>query len=205
MKDAVREDTMDNMRKEAMVAVIRVADMEEAIKVVGMVEDKMIMALVDNRVVVMVEGKMIMALADSREVVMVEDKMNMALVGNREVVMEVSNRMTMALDASSMVATVVEETYHRAASKFFYFQGLATINSNGRLTNCSYGGGGGYGGNDDDLSAAAHHAQQHAGDSGDSNMFSNVANHLGQNKQNIGNQQINEQGLYLHIPRSFKW
>jgi len=44
------------------------------------------------------------------------------------------------------------------------------------------------------LSGAAHHAQQHAGDSGDSNMFSSVISHLGQNKQNIGNQQIDEQG-----------
>jgi hypothetical protein len=48
---------------------------------------------------------------------------------------------------------------------------------------------------DDDLSGAAQHAQQHAGNSGDSNMFSNVVSHLGQNKQNIGNQQINEQGM----------
>ena len=130
--------------------------------------------------------------------------MIMALTGNREVVMEVNNRMTMALDARSRVATVVEETFHRAASKYFYLQNLTTMNSNGGLTNCSYGGGGGYGGYDDDLTGAAHHAQQHAGDSGGSDVFSNVVNHLGQNKQNISNQQINEQGLYLGIPRSSK-
>ena len=65
----------------------------------------------------------------------------------------------------------------------------------GGAGNNNYGGGVGYGG-DDDLSGAARHAQQHAGDSGDSNLFSSVLNHLGQNKQNIGNQQLDEQGKY---------
>jgi hypothetical protein len=46
---------------------------------------------------------------------------------------------------------------------------------------------------EDDLSGAASHAQEHAGDSGDSSIFSSVINHLGQNKQQIGNQQLNEQ------------
>jgi len=56
----------------------------------------------------------------------------------------------------------------------------------------NYGGGGGYGG-DEDLSGAAHHAQQHAGDSGDSGIFSSVLSALGQNKQNIGNSHLDEQ------------
>jgi hypothetical protein len=44
------------------------------------------------------------------------------------------------------------------------------------------------------LSGAAQHAQQHAGDSDDSAIFSSVSGRLGQNRQNIGSQQINEQG-----------
>lgn len=63
------------------------------------------------------------------------------------------------------------------------------------LIHHSYGGGGGYGGGDDDFSSAAQHAQQHAGDSGDGGMFSSIANHLGQNKQHIASQPINEQGM----------
>jgi hypothetical protein len=63
------------------------------------------------------------------------------------------------------------------------------------LTKQSYGGGGGYGADDDDdLSGAARHASQHAGDSGDSNIFSSVLSALGQNKHSIGNQDIDEQG-----------
>ncbi|RFU28372.1 hypothetical protein B7463_g7986, partial [Scytalidium lignicola] len=59
----------------------------------------------------------------------------------------------------------------------------------------NYGGGGGYGGNDDDdFSGAAHHAQQHAGDSGDSSMFSSIAGFLNQNKSHIGSQPVDEQG-----------
>ena len=132
-------------------------------------------------------------------VIKVEDmevaKMTMALADNREeVVMVANNRMIMAPDASSSKAMEVQETtskvYHTSRPK------IRT------LTRASYGGGGGYGG-DDDLSGAAHHAQQHAGDSGDSNMFSNVISHLGQNKQNIGNQQINEQGTLSHALSRF--
>jgi len=43
------------------------------------------------------------------------------------------------------------------------------------------------------LSGAAQHAQQHAGDSGDAGIFSNVLGRIGQNKQNIGSQPIDEQ------------
>lgn len=61
------------------------------------------------------------------------------------------------------------------------------------LTMDSYGGGGGYGGGDNDFSGAMQHAEEHGGDSGDSSMFSNVLNRLGQNHQEIGNQGIDEQ------------
>ncbi|RDW73113.1 hypothetical protein BP6252_07020 [Coleophoma cylindrospora] len=58
----------------------------------------------------------------------------------------------------------------------------------------NYGGGGGYaGGDDDDLSGAQHHAEQHAGNEGDRNIFSNVLGMLGQNKQNIGQGHVNEE------------
>lgn len=49
-------------------------------------------------------------------------------------------------------------------------------------------------GDNDDLNGAAHHAAQHAGSSGDPGVFSNVLSNLGQNKQSIGSQRINEQG-----------
>ena len=66
-----------------------------------------------------------------------------------------------------------------------------------------YGGtqGGGYGGggfnnpNDEDLQGAAHHAQQHAGSSGDSNIFSSVLGNLMGNKQNIQQGHLDEQGM----------
>lgn len=126
---------------------------------------------------------------------MEEAKMTTALADNREeVAMVVNNRMIMAPDASSSRAMEVRET----TSKVHY----TSRPKNRTLTRASYGGGGGYGG-DDDLRGAAHHAQQHAGDSGDSNIFSNVISHLGQNKQNIGNQQINEQGTFSHTISRF--
>lgn len=56
----------------------------------------------------------------------------------------------------------------------------------------SYGGGGGYGGSGD-FGGAMSHAEQHGGDSADSSIYSNVLGRLGQNQQNIGNQQIDEQ------------
>lgn len=47
--------------------------------------------------------------------------------------------------------------------------------------------------NDDEFSGAANQASQHAGSSGDSNIFSSVLSMLGQNKSNIGNEDIDEQ------------
>jgi len=65
--------------------------------------------------------------------------------------------------------------------------------------NNSYGGGGGYGADDEDLKGAAHHAQEHAGDSGDSSLFSSVLGYLGQNKHNIGNQDVDEEGMLFQL------
>lgn len=157
-------------------------------------EDRMIMALAVNKVAVL-------------EVVTEAVKTTMALAVNKVVVMEVVTevvKMTMALDVSkealeaanmsSSRAMEVEETCRKVAGKCSYLQSLISANLNQVLTRGSYGGGGGYGADDYDPRGAAHHAQQHAGDSGDSHMFSNVLNHLGQNRQHFGNQQIDEQG-----------
>ncbi|PBP19879.1 beta-flanking protein [Diplocarpon rosae] len=58
----------------------------------------------------------------------------------------------------------------------------------------NYGGGGCYARpDDDDLSGAAQHAERHAGSSGDFSIFSSVLSSLGQNKQSIGNSNLNEQ------------
>jgi ABC-type uncharacterized transport system ATPase subunit len=52
------------------------------------------------------------------------------------------------------------------------------------------------------LSGAAQHAQQHAGHSGDSSIFSEVASFLGQNKQNIAQQNVDQQGRSRSINRN---
>ena len=59
------------------------------------------------------------------------------------------------------------------------------------------------------MSGAMQHAQQHAGDSGDEGIFSNVLGFLGQNKQHIANQEVNEQREsdalgYICIANSFR-
>ncbi|OCL02062.1 hypothetical protein AOQ84DRAFT_305445, partial [Glonium stellatum] len=56
----------------------------------------------------------------------------------------------------------------------------------------SYGGGGAYGGGSDDFSSAAQHASQHAGDSGDSSLFSNALGMLSGKKQHLQNEDIDE-------------
>ena len=54
----------------------------------------------------------------------------------------------------------------------------------------SYGGGG-YG-DSDDFSGAAHHASSHAGNSGDSNLFSSALGMLSGNKSHIQNEDVDE-------------
>lgn len=46
------------------------------------------------------------------------------------------------------------------------------------------------------MSGALQHAQQHSGDSGDEGIFSSVLGFLGQNKQHIGQQEVDEQRKY---------
>lgn len=58
----------------------------------------------------------------------------------------------------------------------------------------NYGGGGAHGQDEDDMSGALQHAQQHGGRQEDEGMFSNILSGLGQNKQQIGGQGINEEG-----------
>ncbi|KAI1752814.1 ClpP/crotonase [Xylaria castorea] len=47
---------------------------------------------------------------------------------------------------------------------------------------------------DDDWRGAAQHASQHAGDSGDTDLFSNLLGALGQKKQRLANEDIDEDG-----------
>ena len=47
------------------------------------------------------------------------------------------------------------------------------------------------------IGGAAHHAQEHSGDSGDSNIFSSVLGYLGQNKQNISSSDVDENGKLI--------
>ena len=150
----------------------------------------------------MVEARATMDSSSRVEAMVAEARMNMVVnvVMNTtdgrksKVDMAADSKVVMAEDSKTTALKVdaqEEETFLRAESKSFNSKVVTQ-----KLTpKISYGGGGGYGGgDDDDLSGAAHHAQQHAGNSGDSGMFSAALNHLGQNKQNIANQPINEQG-----------
>lgn len=58
----------------------------------------------------------------------------------------------------------------------------------------NYGGGGGYSNEDDDLGGAARHAEENAGDSADSSIFSSVLGMLGQKKEAIKDSDLDEQG-----------
>lgn len=62
----------------------------------------------------------------------------------------------------------------------------------GHSTQTPYGGGG-YGGGSDDFSGAAQHASRHAGDSGDSGMFSNVLGSLMGQQHHLQNQDVDEE------------
>lgn len=205
---AVREDrrsmaeartTMDSSsRVEAMVAEARMNMVVNVVmnttdgrnSKVDMVVVRIIMA-VDSKVAT-AEARMTMVVNDVRNITDTKNS-KVDMVGDR-IVMAADSKVVMAEDSKTTALKVdaqEEETFLRAESKSFNSKVVTQ-----KLTpKISYGGGGGYGGgDDDDLSGAAHHAQQHAGNSGDSGMFSAALNHLGQNKQNIANQPINEQG-----------
>ncbi|KAI0861068.1 hypothetical protein F4860DRAFT_514138 [Xylaria cubensis] len=62
--------------------------------------------------------------------------------------------------------------------------------------NATHGGAypaGGPRADDDDWNGAAQHASQHAGDSGDTDLFSNLLGALGQKKQRIADEDIDEE------------
>lgn len=64
--------------------------------------------------------------------------------------------------------------------------------------NDGYSGGGGgtsYGGGNDEYAGAHAAAQQHAGSSGNADMFSSVLGMLGGQKQHLANQDVDEQGM----------
>jgi hypothetical protein len=174
MDSSSRVEAMAEARMTMVVSVVKNTTDRKDSKV-DMVVVRIIM-VVDSKVAMVVN--VVRNITDRKDSkgVMVEDRIIMA---------EDSKTTALKVDAQE------EETFLRAESKSLNPKAVAQ-----KLTpKTSYGGGGGYGGGDDnDLSGAAHHAQQHAGDSGDSGMFSTVLSHLGQNKQNIANQPINEQG-----------
>jgi hypothetical protein len=181
MDSSSRVEAMAEARMTMVVSVVKNTTDRKDSKV-DMVVVRIIMVVASKVAMVVVRMTMVVNVVrnitdrkDSKGV-MVEDRIIMA---------EDSKTTALKVDAQE------EETFLRAESKSLNPKAVAQ-----KLTpKISYGGGGGYGGGDDnDLSGAAHHAQQHAGDSGDSGMFSTVLNHLGQNKQNIANQPINEQG-----------
>lgn len=107
----------------------------------------------------------------------------------------VAARTTTIPDVNKIKDTAVEMD-NRAAGTFHSKHSLTLQII---LTKYSYGGGNNDD-DDDDLSGAARHAEQHAGSSGDSSIFSSVLSSLGQNKQHIANQGINEQGSFISTP-----
>ncbi|KAK2073902.1 hypothetical protein P8C59_008145 [Phyllachora maydis] len=68
----------------------------------------------------------------------------------------------------------------------------------------AYPAGGGFSHDEDeDFRGAAHHAAQDAGDSGDSGFFGNVLNSLGQRKQQIARQDVDEDDAVRHHQKYF--
>ncbi|KAH8204964.1 hypothetical protein TruAng_000847 [Truncatella angustata] len=66
--------------------------------------------------------------------------------------------------------------------------------------NVTHGGSypaGGHGRDDDDFSGAAQHASQHAGNSGDSSLFSSILGSLGQNKGRLAQEDVDEEGTHV--------
>ncbi|KAK6204136.1 hypothetical protein LQW54_008368 [Pestalotiopsis sp. IQ-011] len=52
---------------------------------------------------------------------------------------------------------------------------------------------GGYGREDEDLSGAAEHASRHAGDSGDSSLFSSILGSLGEKRGRVAQEDVDEE------------
>ncbi len=53
---------------------------------------------------------------------------------------------------------------------------------------------------DDDWKDAANHASQHAGDSGNADLFSNLLGALGQKKQRLAEEDVDEDGQCYPLP-----
>lgn len=53
---------------------------------------------------------------------------------------------------------------------------------------------------DDDWRDAAQHASNHAGDSGNADLFSNLLGALGQKKERLANEDVDEDGQSFPIP-----
>ncbi|KAI0473655.1 hypothetical protein GGR56DRAFT_648437 [Xylariaceae sp. FL0804] len=66
----------------------------------------------------------------------------------------------------------------------------------------SYPAGGGYGG--DDFSGAAEHASRHAGESGSSSLFSGLLGALGQKKESLSQEDIDEEDAVRQHRRHFE-
>lgn len=60
---------------------------------------------------------------------------------------------------------------------------------------------GGYGREDEDLSGAAEHASRHAGDSGDSSLFSSILGSLGEKRGRVAQEDVDEEGK----PQQHEW
>ncbi|KAK8132841.1 hypothetical protein PG999_001014 [Apiospora kogelbergensis] len=63
---------------------------------------------------------------------------------------------------------------------------------------------GGYGAEDDDFSGAAEHASRHAGDSGDSSLFSTLLGALTQKKQSLADQDVDEDDAVKQHQKLYK-
>jgi len=76
-----------------------------------------------------------------------------------------------------------------------------------RITAATHGGAypaGGPRADDDDWRGAAEHASRHAGDSGNADLFSNLLGALGNKKQQLENDDIDEDGQYLTSSTHFE-
>jgi len=63
---------------------------------------------------------------------------------------------------------------------------------------CAVGAGGYPHADDDDLRGAAEQASKHAGDSGDRDLFSSIISALGDKKQALASEDVDEQGISAH-------
>lgn len=168
-------------------------------------------AMVDNRTIHMVmtdlkEDAMEVAttpMAASKEVVMEETKVAMGVT--RMIAMAGTTKAAEDMEAikrvgdldTSLIMVVPKDLTRKAVAKVKAMALRLYVSQHPRLLSqltlqqgTSYGGGNG---GDSDFSGAAQHAQQHAGNSGDGNMFSQVLGQLSGQQGRLQNENINEQ------------